>query len=137
MEFRITNDGNKSDITQIQSRLEAYNAAHGAATEKDYLGIFYEDENGQKLAGLIGYTFGLWLSVEFLFVDDSLRGQGIGKKLLTLAEETAKARGCKHATLNTNAFQAPEFYKKQGYTLAFTLREFPVDGEKYYFVKDL
>ena len=137
MNFRITNDGRKQDIDEIKSMLEAYNTSHGAKADKDPIGVFYEDEAGKKLAGLTGYIFGNWMFVDFLFVDGSLRGQGIGKKLVTLAEEDAKKRGVKYVFLCTNAFQAPGFYEKLGFVRAFTLKEFPKDGERYYYTKEL
>ncbi len=137
MDFRITNDGNQKDIDDIKDMLEAFNTAHGAKAEKLPLGVFYEDEDGNKQAGLIAYIFGNWLFIEFLFVDESLRGQGIGKALVERAEENARRNGCKHAFLSTNGFQAPGFYPKLGYNRVFTLTEFPRDGERYYFTKDL
>ena len=92
MDFRISNKGSTQDIEDIRSMLEAYNTAHGAKAEKTPVGIFYEDDNKKKLAGLIGNIFGNWLFVEFLFVDETLRGQGVGKKLVALAEENAMNR---------------------------------------------
>ena len=68
-------------------------------------------EEGNLLAGLIAETFGNWLEIEYLFVKEELRGQGIGSKLLQQAETEAKNRNCRFAFVNTYQFQAPDFYK--------------------------
>ena len=117
--------------------LEAYNAAHGAAADKMPVGIYYEDNNGRKLAGITGNIFGNWLFIDFIFVDKSLRGQGVGKKLIAYIEENAKAKGCKYSFVSTNGFQSPGFYPKLGYTNVFSLEEFPRDGKRLYFTKKL
>ena len=138
MEFRITNDGNKQDAGAILEKLKEFNRTHCQdPVEGMPLGIYYEDEKGEKLAGLVGETLGNWLSVNFLFVSDTLRGQGVGGKLLAAAEAEGKKRGCKYVILNTNSFQAPGFYQKMGYTCVFVQKEFPQTGEKYYFTKEL
>jgi predicted GNAT family acetyltransferase len=74
---------------------------------------------------LTGEIFGNWLCIQFLFVSEQLREQGIGSKLLETAESEAKQRGCRYAFVDTFSFQAPIFYKKHGYQEVFTLEEYP------------
>ena len=64
------------------------------------------------MAGLVAETFGNWLEIEYLFVREELRGQGIGSKLLQQAESEAKNRNCRFAFVNTYQFQAPDFLSK-------------------------
>ncbi|HXH82695.1 MAG TPA: GNAT family N-acetyltransferase [Candidatus Tectomicrobia bacterium] len=45
------------------------------------------------------------------------RRQRLRSHLLRAAEDEARARGCRRATLNTYSFQAPGFYQKQGYRI--------------------
>ena len=137
MNFRLSNEGNKQDIAEICALLTAYNASHGVTNDTVPIEVYYEDENGEKLAGITGYAHGNWFFIDLLFVHSTLRGQGIGNKLLSLAEEDARKKGCKYAFVNTNAFQAPGFYQKAGYECVFKLAEFPFTGEKYYFTKTL
>lgn len=85
-----------------------------AKNQKIPIGLFFEDENSRKLAGLTGEIFGNWLCIQFLFVSEQLRGQGIGSKLLQAAKSEAKQRDCKYAFVDTFSFQAPIFYKKHG-----------------------
>ena len=137
MHFRITDDGEARDIHEIHEMLKAYNRSHREASKSVPVGVFLEDENGKKSAGLTGETFGNWLCIQYLFVRELLRGQGIGSKLLEAAESEARRRGCKYAFVDTFSFQAPEFYKKHGYQQVFTLEEYPYTGKRHYYTKKL
>lgn len=121
--IRITNDGNKQDINDIFNMLKAFNLSNREESQNVPIGIFYEDDNGKKLAGLTGETFGNWLCIHYLFVEERLRKEGIGSELLLAAEREAKERGCKYAFVDTFSFQAPQFYIKHGYDEVFTLAE--------------
>jgi ribosomal protein S18 acetylase RimI-like enzyme len=137
MNFLITDDIKESDKEAIFKGLLEYNLSKIEDKNPKDLGIYLEDEAGNKIAGLIGDTHGNWLTVKFLWVSEEARGQNLGSKILTKAEEVAKERGCKFAFLDTFSFQAPEFYKKYGYQEVFTLEEYPVTGKRYYFTKKL
>ena len=41
-----------------------------AKNQKIPIGLFFEDENSRKLAGLTGEIFGNWLCIQFLFVSE-------------------------------------------------------------------
>ena len=131
--FRITSDGDARDVSEIHELLKEYNLRHREASQSVPVGVFLEDETGQKLAGLIGETFGNWLCIQYLFVSEQLRNRGIGGKLLEAAEAEAKQRGCKYAFVDTFSFQAPTFYKKHGYREIFTLEEYPYTGKRHYY----
>lgn len=137
MNLRITNDGCKTDIDEIHTRLKAYNLAKREPSEDVPLGIFLETPQGEKQAGLTGETFGNWLCIKYLWVSDDLRGQGIGRRLMETAEQEALSRGCKYVFVDTFSFQAPEFYRKLGYQEVFALTEYPYTGARYYFTKTL
>lgn len=137
MKFNVTDKIKKQDEETIFRGLLEYNLARIEDKNPKDLGVYMEDEKGKILAGLIGNTHGNWMTVKYLWVDEKLRGQNIGSQILKKAEETAKERGCKYAFLDTFSFQAPEFYKKYGYKEQFVLEEYPVEGKRYYFTKNL
>ncbi len=137
MKIRITDDGNQSDIDDIHAMLKEYNLNHREASKNVPIGIFYEDGNNKKLAGLTGETFGNWLCIKYLFVAEQLRKMGIGSELLAAAEKEAKQRGCKYSFVDTFSFQAPEFYKKHGYKEVFALEDYPYTGKRHYYTKEL
>ena len=135
--FRITNDGNERDTEELHALLKDYNLHHRGASQSVPLGVFLEDAQGQKLAGLTGETFGNWLCIQYLFVSERLRGQGIGSRLLAAAESEALQRGCRYAFVDTFSFQAPTFYENHGYCEVFTLENYPYTGKRHYYTKEL
>lgn len=75
--------------------------------------------------GLWGGTNLSRLHVELLFVPETLRGRGLGRKLLLDAEQEAIRRGCLGAWLDTYSFQARGFYERLGYSVFGILDDYP------------
>ena len=136
MQVRLENiDSQKSQI--IGDLIRSYNLSKREVAESEPLNLYVEDDSGELMAGLVAETFGNWLEIEYLFVKDDLRGQGIGSQLLQQAESEAKKRNCRFVFVNTYQFQAPAFYQKQGYKEVFTLKDYPYIGQRHYYQKDL
>ena len=136
MQVRLENiDSQKSQI--IGDLIRSYNLSKREVAESEPLNLYVEDEHGEIMAGLVAETFGNWLEIEYLFVKDDLRGQGIGSQLLQRAESEVKKRNCRFAFVNTYQFQAPGFYQKQSYKEVFTLKDYPYTGQRQYYQKDL
>ena len=122
---------------EIEDLIRAYNRSKREEAISEPLNLYVEDEKGNLLAGLVAETFGNWLEIEYLFVKEELRGQGISSRLLQQAETEAKNRNCCFAFVNTYQFQAPDFYKRHGYKEVFTLQDYPYTGKRFYYQKDL
>ena len=136
MQVRLENtESQKSQI--IGDLIRSYNRSKREAAESEPLNLYVEDDKGELMAGLVAETFGNWLEIEYLFVKEDLRGQGIGSQLLQQAESEAKNRNCRFAFVNTYQFQAPAFYQKHGYQEVFILKDYPYTGQRHYYQKDL
>ena len=136
MYFRLENkESHKSQ--EIGNLIRVYNRSKREEAESEPLNLYVEDDKGELMAGLVAETFGNWLEIEYLFVKEEFRGQGIGSQLLQQAESEAKKRNCRYAFVNTYQFQAPTFYQKQGYKEVFTLKDYPYTGQRHYYQKDL
>ena len=136
MQVRLENiESQKSQI--IGDLIRSYNRSKREVAESEPLNLYVEDEHGEIMAGLVAETFGNWLEIEYLFVKEDLRGQGIGSQLLQQAESEAKKRNCRFAFVNTYQFQAPAFYQKHGYQEVFILKDYPYTGQRHYYQKDL
>jgi GNAT superfamily N-acetyltransferase len=99
----------------IARGLREFNARHlGDHTWTD-LDVYVRDVDGQIVAGLIGDSHLGWLSIHALWVEEGLRGSGLGTDILNAAENAAIKSGCHAAILDTLGFQAPGFYEKRGY----------------------
>lgn len=89
------------------------------------------------IGGLTGKTYWNYLDIEYLWVDETVRGEGLGSRIIKLAETEAKQRGCLYSILDTYAFQAIDFYLKQGYGQFGQLQEFHGKYDRYYLRKQL
>lgn len=104
----------------------------------EHLVVSVRDEGGHVLGGLFGATYLGWLSVQVVWLPEALRGRGLGRRLMEIAEAEALRRGCPRAILETLAFQALPFYLALGYRVVCTLPDFPPGGgERYSMTKML
>ena len=112
MEFDVEDHPNPLDIDvlEVQIRREA-SAATGLGNEVD-LAIFVRDA-GRVVAGISGWTWGDCCELQNLWVEPSLRGQGLATRLIAAAEAEAVARGCSQTVHFTYAFRA--LYEQNGY----------------------
>ena len=136
MHIRLDNTETQKS-QEIGDLIRSYNRSKREAAESEPLNLYVEDDSGQVMAGLVAETFGNWLEIEYLFVKEDLRGQGIGSQLLQQAESEAKKKNCRFAFVNTYQFQAPSFYQKHGYKEVFTLKDYPYTGQRHYYQKEL
>ena len=136
MHIRLDNTESQK-AQEIGNLIRSYNRSKREAAESEPLNLYVEDDSGQLMAGLVAETFGNWLEIEYLFVKEDLRGQGIGSQLLQQAESEAKKRNCRFAFVNTYQFQAPAFYQKYGYKEVFTMKDYPYTGQRHYYQKEL
>ena len=136
MHIRLDN-AESQKAQEIGDLIRSYNRSKREAAESEPLNLYVEDDSGELMAGLVAETFGNWLEIEYLFVKEDLRGQGIGSQLLQQAESEAKKRNCRFAFVNTYQFQAPAFYQRHGYKEVFSLKDYPYTGQRHYYQKDL
>ena len=109
----------------------------GHPRKSDVYSVFLKDDNG-KVLGCVIVTF-LWngMDINSLWVDESIRRKGWGRKLMQAVEDEAIKRGCTVSYTNTFPWQAPEFYKKLGYELFGKLDDFPIGSSLSYLCKRL
>ncbi|MDZ5441800.1 GNAT family N-acetyltransferase [Micromonospora sp. 4G57] len=101
---------------RLERELTAYNnAATGADDEAD-LSVRVTGPDGELVGGLTGWTWGGRAGVNTLWVRADRRHQGWGGRMLRAAEEEARRRGCTEVSLSSFSFQAPDFYRRHGYS---------------------
>jgi GNAT superfamily N-acetyltransferase len=99
------------------------------------LALSVRDDSGAVVGGLIGELRMDYLHVDLLWIDESQRGQGTGKALLDLAEAEARRFGASHMHLSTWSFQAPDFYKANGFVEFGRIKDHPAGHDNIYLVK--
>ena len=127
----------KEETERIRSELFRFNSDRVDDDGHTPLNIVEYDEEGNIIGGIIGGTYWGWMYVDILWVHENHRRSGIGSKLLCAAEKEANSRGCHHVHLDTMSWQAPEFYKKHGYTVVGILPNIPKGNQKYLLMKEL
>ena len=136
--FTVTDAADDRERAVIADGLAGYN--YDKVGYRDYrpLAVLVADPNtGEVIGGLSGRTsFGL-LFVERFFLPATRRGNGLGSRIIALAEEEARRRGCTRAALFTLSFQAPGFYLKQGYEIAAQLECSPPGASRMLMTKKL
>lgn len=108
----------------ILASIKAHNETLLGPSDRRDLFIPIQADDGSVDGGLVGYTGRGWLYVELLSVPERLRGQGMAGRLLTLAEEEAKARGCVGAYIDTINPAACRAYERAGYHVFGRIEDF-------------
>lgn len=121
----VSDDAKPEDLQFLEEQVNAFNFARTGFRDARLLVILLRDAAGRLYAGLSGHTWGGAAEIRFLWVEESHRRSGIGSRLLRAAEEEARSRGCSKIVLSTHSFQAPDFYRRQGYVVAGECLDYP------------
>jgi GNAT superfamily N-acetyltransferase len=136
-EIVITDAAVPTDSAELRDAVHEFNfQATGYRDDRD-LACFLRNDAGTLIAGIEGFTWGGYARIEYLWVDDTLRGHGIGTQLLAAAEHEALQRGCVKVTVDTHSFQAPDFYRSLGYSEVATTLDTPIGFSDTLFEKSL
>ena len=127
----------KKEIEYVKSALKSFHDSKVGDDGHLPVHIVEYGADGDIIAGIIGGTYWGWLYIDTLWVHEDHRKKGIGSELLARAEEIAIKRGCHHVHLDTMSWQAPEFYKKHGYSVIGVLPDIPSGNQKYLLQKSL
>ena len=138
MDYEIDSE---ADVTAVQAAvregLRSADPADVAPRDYESLCLALRSADGTLVGGLFGGTLWSWLMIDGLWVSETLRGQGLGRRLLLSGEAVALARGCRGAWLGTFDFQARGFYERHGYTVFAVLPGFPPEHTHFHLRKEL
>ncbi len=121
----------------IGDGLDAYNLEKAGPPDEAMLWIVIRDDDGAVAGGLKGKSQYSWLFVDWLWIRADRRARGIGSRLLAQAETEARARGCAGIYLGSFTFQAPDFYKRAGYSEFGRIDGFPPGHALVFLLKRL
>lgn len=114
-----------------------YESSHGIDVNYRKGHIVFSDNTNDTIYGVLSYyTCFSEVYIDDIWVSDKYRGQGFGKQLLHELEKKFSGQGFNNINCVTSHFQAPEFYKKCGFSLEFTrINNKNPKLTKYFFVK--
>lgn len=122
--FRLS-FGNEDDAERVLKGLDAYSEAYVQEYETVEFDKKLVDRDGKFAAGVIADAdVGQSGCIDALYVEESLRRQGLGTYLLKKAEEFAKESGASVVTTNAGDWNVG-FFQKNGYLLRGELKDVP------------
>ena len=127
MKITINLTRDSAAIDAIYAALSAFNADKAGTVRRELpskhhpeaFALIAADEEGHTRGGLAAH----WeddprhVFVDYFHLDETLRGGGIGRRILEELFELAAAGGAQEVRLTTNTFQAPGFYLKMGFEI--------------------
>ena len=123
----VTHNGSTSAwLDRLDVILDDAAETLGRAFNQKDVNLEAVDDDGTFLGGLSGYGQLGWFFVKSLALEPAARGKGAGRELMLRAEEIARDLGYDGIWVDTYDFQAPDFYRKLGYT---EFGRLPANGE--------
>ncbi len=134
----ILDETNDAEIREtLWQRIKAFNELYFGQRTDHPFSLTIRDENSKIIAGLNGLIFLDHARVEFTWVDEPYRGQGLGRQLFQKLEVYCRSKGCKVIQLYTFDFQAPTFYEKMGFDFIGSVSEWTCGRDCYFMRKIL
>ena len=110
--------GYPSTVEQVRRRFKTL------AEKSDENAVFVAEADGKILGWVHAHLYNLLvddpeIEIGGLVVDETVRGQRIGERLMQAAEAWTLAKGCSSVYLRSNVIRtrAHEFYKRLGYSI--------------------
>jgi ribosomal protein S18 acetylase RimI-like enzyme len=108
-----------ADQSLVSAGHTTYEQVHGIDIKFRRFALLLHDDHGTLCGALQAYTAYAEIYVDDLWVEAAVRRRGYGRQLLTRLEHEFVGTGYHNINLVTNAFQAPDFYVKCGYSIEF------------------
>jgi len=122
----------------IGEGLRRFNAQQSGIDDSRPLAVVVSDpDTNEVLGGITGRTSLGLLFIDLVFLPDNLRGDGLGSRILKLAEDEGRRRGCRAAMLYTISFQAPGFYARHGWRVFGEIACDPPGTSRIFMTKSL
>ncbi|MBI1326319.1 MAG: GNAT family N-acetyltransferase [Alphaproteobacteria bacterium] len=89
---------------------------------------FVAELDGKAIGLVSGLTYYSWCFLSDLWLEEPYRKMGLGARLLSMFEERIAGAGTKKIYTWTAGYEAPGFYKKQGYVVFHELEDYYPSG---------
>jgi len=133
----IDYDDSQEAAKAVRDGLTAFNRHAADLPEPLPVNVIVRDADGAIKGGVVGRFAIDTVYIDLVWLDDSLKGKGVGRTMMGKAEDRARALGATIAWLYTMSWQARPFYEHLDYKL---LAEMPYANgrhRRYFMWKDL
>ena len=134
----VTDAPERQALEAISNGLRVFNEEMTGISDHRPLAVVAQDPStGETLGGVTGRTYLGLLFLDVFYLPQRLRGSGLGSRILAMAEEEGRKRGCGAAVLYTISFQAPDFYRRHGWRVFGDIPCDPPGTSRVFMTKDL
>lgn len=105
--------------TKMSQGVQEYARSHGVNIDWKPFALELFNEQNETIGVLEAFSSYSSIYINELWVDKAYRGKGYGRQLIAELERLYKNKGFNNINTVTCAFQAPDFYKKCGFTAEF------------------
>jgi GNAT superfamily N-acetyltransferase len=126
-----------ADLALLEERVASAAIAAAGAGEDQPFAIFVRDDEHRIVAGISGMTWGGCCELHALWVDEPLRGRGLGRALMAGAESVARRRGCGLVQFFAYDLLAAGFHERLGYEAVGAIEGCPAGSTARWFRKVL
>jgi GNAT superfamily N-acetyltransferase len=109
----------------------------GRPDDKAYAVLVTDRAQGDIIGGLIAYSRWQEFFIDLIALPENVRGRGFGGRLLDMAEQEARNRGCSIVWLDSYAFQDNGFYEHHGFEVFARFEGPPPIYPRLFFKKSL
>ena len=136
MNIEVINEENNDVFEQLVSGVREYNRQVLGNEKPEPLSVIIRNDDNKIIAGVSGRTIYKHFLINILWSDESVRGKGLGTRVMQQAETEAKKRGCIAAQVDTLSVQAPGFYQKLGFEVVGKVSGLTEDHDRYFLMKE-
>ena len=119
----------------IHNEFTRYGIQNGVTLNYDEFCFAAENADGKIIGVITGRAYYNEVHIGDLIVAENHRGSGVGSQLVRAVEKEYRNKGYDVITLTSFGFQAPEFYKKLGYSVEFVRNNANPKLSKYFLKK--
>jgi GNAT superfamily N-acetyltransferase len=137
VKLALEKDEDDEVFKALMAGMRAFNGAAVPNLQSHKIVAAIRDDAGKVIGGVIGRLGGDSVYMEIVYNDEAIRGTGLGREMMLLAEAEAKKLGARESWLYTMSFQAKPFYEKLGYTQFGELKWLDGKHARHFMRKDL
>lgn len=135
LRMQVETDPATSDEAFVRGALGVWNMRVTGFTDYALAYLFVRDGANRIRGALLSYVWGKWLHVDTVWLEEDIRRQGWGTKMVEAAHAIGREKGAEAAWLDTFSWQARPFYERFGYEAVFEVPDFPPGHSRIFMVK--